>query len=142
MRKTALLVLILALTTAPLIAQKSKTSKPKRATSQAAAPTALPPAAAAAMKSIDPQRIRAHVKFLASDLLEGRGTGQRGGDIAAEYIATEFESYGLKPAGDNGAYMQKVPMVGISHRTLHQHLFLAGGQDRETQAGRRHRRHG
>src|SRR5579863_7325602 len=54
----------------------------------------------------DPQMIRAHVKFLASDLLEGRGTGQRGGDIAAEYIATEFALYGLKPAGDNGTYMQ------------------------------------
>jgi len=38
--------------------------------------------------AIDPEKIRAHVKFLASDLLEGRGTGQRGGDIAAEYIAT------------------------------------------------------
>ncbi|MGZ4834745.1 MAG: M28 family peptidase [Terriglobales bacterium] len=66
------------------------------------------------MKSIDPQRIRAHVKFLASDLLEGRGTGQRGGDIAAQYIASQLESYGLKPAGDHGAYMQKVPMVGIT----------------------------
>ena len=50
---------------------------------------------------------------MSSDLLEGRGTGQRGGDIAADYIATQFESYGLKPAGDNGSYMQKVPMVGI-----------------------------
>src|SRR5438552_9664343 len=59
-------------------------------------------------------RIAAHVKFLATDLLEGRGTGQRGGDIAAEYIATQFALYGLKPAGDNGTYMQKVPMVGIT----------------------------
>ena len=49
-----------------------------------------------------------------TDLLEGRGTGQRGGDIAAEYIATQFAIYGLKPAGDNGTYMQKVPMVGIT----------------------------
>jgi hypothetical protein len=37
----------------------------------------------AAMQTIDPERIRAHVRFLADDLLEGRGTGQRGGDIAA-----------------------------------------------------------
>src|SRR6185295_12847917 len=59
-------------------------------------------------------RIAAHVKVLASDLLEGRGTGQRGGDIAAEYIATQFALYGLKPAGDSGTYMQKVPMVGIT----------------------------
>src|SRR6202163_3711595 len=59
------------------------------------------------------EKIRAHVKFLASDLLEGRGTGQRGGDIAAEYIATQFELFGLKPAKENGTYFQDVPMVGV-----------------------------
>ena len=74
----------------------------------------LPGAAFAAMQKIDPERIRAHVRFLSHDLLEGRGTGQRGGDIAAEYIATQFATYGLKPAGDNGTYLQKVPMVGIT----------------------------
>src|SRR5450631_3511863 len=67
----------------------------------------------AAMQKINPERIRAHVRYLSHDLLEGRGTGQRGGDIAAEYIATQFALYGLKPAGDNGSYMQKVPMMGI-----------------------------
>src|ERR1700682_6093930 len=61
----------------------------------------------------DAEKIRAHVKFLASDLLEGRGTGQRGGDIAAEYIATQFELYGLKPGAENGAYFQDVPMMGV-----------------------------
>src|SRR5262249_9756386 len=52
--------------------------------------------------------------LLADDLLEGRGTGQRGGDIAAQYIATEFARYGLEPTGDNGTYLQKVPMVGVT----------------------------
>ena len=66
------------------------------------------------METISPERIRAHVRFLSDDLLEGRGTGQRGGDIAAEYIATQFALYGLKPAGDGGTYLQKVPMVGIT----------------------------
>ena len=74
----------------------------------------LPGTAIAALEKINPERIRAHVRFLASDLLEGRGTGQRGGDLAAEYIATEFALYGLKPAGDNGTYMQRVPMVGVT----------------------------
>jgi Zn-dependent M28 family amino/carboxypeptidase len=74
----------------------------------------FPPAAIAAFQKIDAERIRAHVRFLSHDLLEGRGTGQRGGDIAAEYIATQFALNGLKPAGDNGTYMQKVPMVGIT----------------------------
>jgi Zn-dependent M28 family amino/carboxypeptidase len=74
----------------------------------------FPPAAIAAFQKIDTERIRAHVRFLSHDLLEGRGTGQRGGDIAAEYIATQFALDGLKPAGDNGTYMQKVPMVGTT----------------------------
>src|ERR1700726_2152345 len=68
------------------------------------------------LKLPDSEKIRAHVKFLSSDLLEGRGTGQRGGDIAAEYIGTQFASYGLKPAGDDGTYFQNVPMVSV--RTL------------------------
>jgi Zn-dependent M28 family amino/carboxypeptidase len=67
----------------------------------------------AAMASIDAERIRAHVKFLADDLLEGRGTGTRGGDIAAHYIASQFELYGLKPAGDDGGYLQRVDFRGV-----------------------------
>src|SRR5438105_2278762 len=74
----------------------------------------IPGVAINAMQKINPERIRAHVRFLSHDLLEGRGTGQRGGDIAAEYIATQFALYGLKPVGDNGTYLQKVPMVGIT----------------------------
>ncbi|HEY6766555.1 MAG TPA: M28 family peptidase [Candidatus Sulfotelmatobacter sp.] len=74
----------------------------------------LPAAAFAAMQTISPENIRWHVRFLSNDLLEGRGTGQRGGEIAAEYIATQFAEYGLKPAGDNGSYFQKVPLVGIT----------------------------
>jgi Zn-dependent M28 family amino/carboxypeptidase len=74
----------------------------------------IPTVAIPAMQKIDPERIRAHVRFLAHDLLEGRGTGQRGGDIAAEYIATQFALDGLKPAGDSGTFLQKVPMVGVT----------------------------
>src|SRR5580704_18256661 len=73
------------------------------ATSAAPAPAAkrevvsarLPGAAFAAMETINPEHIRWHVRYLSHDLLEGRGTGQRGGDIAAEYIATQFAEYGL-----------------------------------------------
>jgi Zn-dependent M28 family amino/carboxypeptidase len=74
----------------------------------------LPGAAFAAMETISPDHIRWHVRFLAHDLLEGRGTGQRGGDLAAEYMATQFAEYGLKPAGDSGSYLQKVPLVGVT----------------------------
>jgi Zn-dependent M28 family amino/carboxypeptidase len=81
----------------------------------------LPGAAFVALETINPEHIRWHVRFLSHDLLEGRGTGQRGGDLAAEYIATQFAEYGLKPAGDHGTYMQRVPLVGIT--TLPQTQF-------------------
>jgi Zn-dependent M28 family amino/carboxypeptidase len=62
---------------------------------------------------IDPLKIRETVQYLSSDELEGRGTGQKGGDVAADYIAEQFKSYGLKPAGDSGTFFQQVPMVGV-----------------------------
>jgi Zn-dependent M28 family amino/carboxypeptidase len=89
----------------------------------------MPPAAFAAMQSINPERMRAHTRFLSHDLLEGRGTGQRGGDIAAEYIATQFATYGLKPAGDNGSYMQRVPMVGITPMPDTKFALVGPGSD-------------
>jgi len=73
----------------------------------------LPPAARAAAASIDPEKIRAHVRFLSLDLLEGRGPGTRGAELAAEYIATQFALAGLKPAGDNGTYFQPVPLFAV-----------------------------
>lgn len=69
----------------------------------------------------DPEKIRAHVKYLASDELEGRGMNQKGGDLAAEYIAAQFKSYGLRPAGGDGTYFQQVPMVGV--KTLPETTF-------------------
>jgi Zn-dependent M28 family amino/carboxypeptidase len=73
----------------------------------------LPAAARAAAASIDPEKIRAHVRFLSLDLLEGRGPGTRGGALAAEYMATQFALAGLKPAGDNGTYFQHVPLYAV-----------------------------
>ena len=97
----------------------------------------LPGPAFVALETINPEHIRWHVRFLSHDLLEGRGTGQRGGDLAAEYIATQFAEYGLKPAGDHGTYMQKVPLVGIT--TLPETTLLARsqtGRGHESQAAR------
>src|SRR6267378_1738758 len=62
---------------------------------------------------MDPEKIRAHVKYQAGDGLEGRGTGQKGGDAAADYIAAQFKSYGLRPGSDAGTYFQSVPMVSM-----------------------------
>jgi Zn-dependent M28 family amino/carboxypeptidase len=63
--------------------------------------------------AISTERIREFTRFLAGDWMEGRGVGARGGDLATEYIASEFALAGLKPAGDNGSYFQKVPLMGI-----------------------------
>jgi len=62
---------------------------------------------------IDENALRAHIKFLASDLLEGRGTGATGGEIAANYIAAQLEALGLKGAGANGSFFQPVSLVGV-----------------------------
>jgi Peptidase family M28 len=64
----------------------------------------------AAMEQIRPDSLRANMRFLADDLLEGRGTATRGHQIAAKFMATQFEGYGFQPAGDNGAYFQSVPL--------------------------------
>ncbi len=78
------------------------------------AQSGLPTGAFTAIHDVNDNRIKADIKFLSSDALEGRGTGARGSDVAAEFIADQFLSAGLKPAGDNGTYFQKVPMVGIT----------------------------
>ncbi len=57
--------------------------------------------------------IWAPLRFLSSDLLEGRGTGARGGDVAAQYIASQFMLMGLEPAGDNGTFFHEVPIVTL-----------------------------
>jgi Zn-dependent M28 family amino/carboxypeptidase len=108
MRRTLVLVLPLAFV-AFSIAQVARRTSPREAAS-----AHLPSVAIAALQKIDPEHIRANVRFLSHDLLEGRGTGQRGGEIAAEYIATQFWLDGLKPAGENGTFFQTVPMVGIT----------------------------
>jgi Zn-dependent M28 family amino/carboxypeptidase len=67
------------------------------------APEALLPPDQAAMK--------AHVLFLASDAMRGREAGSREYDIAAQYVAAQFYAAGLKPGGDAGRYLQRVPLV-------------------------------
>jgi Zn-dependent M28 family amino/carboxypeptidase len=72
---------------------------------------ASPPMSPVAVDRITAEHIAAHVKFLADDLLEGRAPGTRGGDVAARYIASQFELLGLQPGGDNGTWYQQVPIV-------------------------------
>ena len=87
-------------------------------------------AAGAQMNEISGTRIRAHVKFLASDLLEGRGVGVRGGDLATEYIATQLALIGAKPAGDDGTYFQNLTLVGVEPQPTSQ--LSAAARDGKT----------
>lgn len=61
---------------------------------------------------ISGDKIQADVKYLASDELEGRGVGTRGEKLATDYIATQLKTAGVQPAGDDGTYFQRVPLVG------------------------------
>jgi Zn-dependent M28 family amino/carboxypeptidase len=72
---------------------------------------AAPPALSRALASVRAASIRAHVEFLADDLLEGRLPGTRGYDLAAKYVATQLALIGLRPAGDGGTYFQQTPLV-------------------------------
>jgi Zn-dependent M28 family amino/carboxypeptidase len=62
---------------------------------------------------INEATLKAHIKFLADDMLEGRGTGARGGELAAKYIAAQLEAVGAKGAGENGSFFQPVSLVGV-----------------------------
>lgn len=68
-------------------------------------------AVAQSSPAITADEVQKHVKYLASDQLEGRKTGTKGGEAAARYIANEFESYGLKPVGHHGTYFQNFDFV-------------------------------
>ena len=85
---------------------------PARAAAAAAPTPPLPPAVAAAAAAIDGRRLEADVRFLADDLLEGRGTGTRGHEIAARFVAERMRALGLEPAGaGDRSYLQPVPFL-------------------------------
>ncbi len=69
------------------------------------------PSTSPSRTSIDSMALRAHTYFLASDLLEGRGTGRRGNELAALYLAATAEALGLTGAGEGGGYFQEVPLT-------------------------------
>lgn len=77
--------------------------------------------------SID--RMRADVKYLSSDLLQGRGVGTRGEELATDYIAEAFQKAGLKPMGDNGTFFQKVPLVLVKTKPEATLEIIKGGSN-------------
>ena len=67
-------------------------------------------ASSAAAQSIDPARLSAHIKVLASDAFEGRGPGTPGETKTIAYVAGQFKAEGLSPAGDGGGWTQAVTL--------------------------------
>ena len=96
---------------------------------------AAQPAERTAAPAVQEAPLRAHLAFLADDLLEGRGTGQRGGALAVRYLETQAAAIGLKPA-DGKDYRQKVELVGQKTQTGSSLLrFEAGGKTIEAGFG-------
>jgi len=77
------------------------------------------------------EMLQRHLQFLGSDLFEGRGTGEMGGNLAARYLALEFDKMKLLPPGNNSSYYQYVPMHGSI--TLPESKLVITG-DRDTTA--------
>src|SRR2546427_12159457 len=73
---------------------------------------------------VDTAAMDAHLRFLASDLLEGRAAATRGGRLAAEYIAAHFQALGLEAAGAHGTYFQPVALGGMAPQPV-----LSRGKD-------------
>ena len=83
------------------------------------------PAITRVTAALRPEAVWAPLRFLSDDLLEGRGTGARGGELAAAYVATQFMALGLEPAGDSGTYFQQVPIVAQNPTATME--YAAGG---------------
>ncbi|MBL8176602.1 MAG: M20/M25/M40 family metallo-hydrolase [Bryobacterales bacterium] len=71
----------------------------------------VPPPIHQSLSRISPNALKAHVSFLASDVLEGRNTPSRGLEVAAEYIAAQFRRAGLEPIPGGDSYFQIAPWV-------------------------------
>jgi len=63
--------------------------------------------------AVDSNALRAHLEYLADDALEGRRPGTRGAELASKYIAAQFRRLGLEPAGEEGTYYHKVPIITL-----------------------------
>ncbi len=88
-----------------------------------------------ASQRIDESTLRAHVRFLADDLLEGRGPGARGGLLAAKYIAAQFEAMGLEPAAADRSYFQQVQMIGSRPDPSSRLVVKGGGGETDLKFG-------
>jgi Zn-dependent M28 family amino/carboxypeptidase len=79
-------------------------------------PAILTSAERAAAETVRERSMRADIRFLSSDLLEGRGPATRGDRLAEQYIASRFEAIGLAPGAGDGAWRQPFDLVAVESR--------------------------
>lgn len=89
----------------------------------------LPALLNAQVAAVPEASLRAHLAFLSDDLLEGRGTGQRGGELTMRYLETRMAAMGLKPANGD-SFRQTVKIAGVKTRALESSLKFTGGKER------------
>lgn len=77
----------------------------------------------------DQAAMKAHVMFLASDEMRGRDAGSPEYNIAAQYVAAQFYAAGLRPAGDDGSYLQKVPLLSYKPSSQGSMTLTPKGKD-------------
>jgi Zn-dependent M28 family amino/carboxypeptidase len=83
----------------------------------------------AALSRVTAAGISGHIRFLSDDQLEGRKPGQPGDELAIKYLASQLEAFGFKPAGDNGTFLQAVPLIELQAEVPREIHFTAGGKD-------------
>lgn len=121
--RTALALAAFATAALPALAQTPRPTAPR--------PAITPATIDRAAALIRPAAMRAHMNFLADDLLEGRGTATRGYDIAAKYVAAQFELLGLAPGGSDSSWFQPVPFIRTDEVESECRLsFVRGGEEK------------
>lgn len=100
-------------------AKSAEVAKPQVAAKSGANARTIP--------KVCPACIRGHMEFLASDVLQGRGSGTHDELLAATYIASELRAYGIEPAGDDGGYIQKATLVKRKVSAPPELSFVAAG---------------
>ena len=81
---------------------------------------------ASKVPAVEEAPLRAHLALLSSDLFEGRGTGQRGGDLTVQYLESQSQVIGLKP-GNGNSYRQLVKIAGVKALPQQSNLQLIAG---------------
>jgi Zn-dependent M28 family amino/carboxypeptidase len=88
----------------------------------------LPAGAEKAAQAIDRGSLESPIRYLADDLLEGRGPSSRGDELARLYLASSLEALGYQPGAPGGSWQQTFDMVGLHSKAPKTWDFKTGGK--------------